>query len=342
MIRHRNKVRFKSKFELKRMSKVKKLNTELEQLNSRLSQLESELAHIDLNRVLQLKDHTIDRVVNRVVKIGNDRKAREREKDAIEKFFSNVSPSSLLRLQAKSFGHKLLFGSKYVIAKHMRRNFDTRQSIEKFFITKQKINSDNIEKQRLQRKLEEVKQIGYGGFLSSKPSKREYEQQISEINAGLSNLSHDVSQSFIRDEEFLLSLCKISHKNYDEVRAIDARITSIKKELNEIKKQESYDLKMAKAAAFDDEARQQARGLKSKIIKQEYCPYCSKKIIGKSHLDHIHPLSKGGLNVAENVVDCCASCNLKKSDKGVFQFCKEQGFNYEKVCNRLLLLGKHI
>ena len=34
--------------------------------------------------------------------------------------------------------------------------------------------------------------------------------------------------------------------------------------------------------------------------------------------------------------------NLKKADKGVFQFCREQGFNYEKVCDRLLVLGKHI
>lgn len=34
----------------------------------------------------------------------------------------------------------------------------------------------------------------------------------------------------------------------------------------------------------------------------------------KVHLDHIYPISKGGIHSITNVVWSCASCNLRKSD----------------------------
>lgn len=324
------------------MSKIQNLNIELDKLYLNLSHIEAKFDHIDFNRVQQLKPHVIERSINRIVKIGNDRKIRERDRVAIDKFFANISSANLIRLKGKVFGNKLIYGNAYLLSHPKKHYFDTSQNIEDFFITRDKIYRDNIRKQKLQSELDDINRIGYGGFLSSKPSKREFDHKIYKIKNELIEVTHNVSQSFIRDEEFLLSLCKISHEHYDEVRKIDAKISSIKSQITELRKQETYSLKMAKAAAFDDEARQQAKGFKSKIEKQDKCPYCSKMIAINSHLDHIHPLSKGGLNVAENLVDCCADCNLKKSDKGVFQFCKEQGFNYEDVCNRLLKMGKHI
>lgn len=325
-------------------SKIENLNIELESLNMRLYNIEASFNHVNLNQVQQLKPHVITRVLNTVYTgyPAKQRESRARDENAIEKFFSNLTTSNLLRMKNQSFGKRLFFGISYSVARFNGRTFNTDQSIEKFFLTKEKINADDLEKRKLQKALKNIHQIGYGGFLSSKPSKKEYENKISSIELDIRNLTHTVSQSFIRDEEFLLNLCKISHKFHNEVCAIDTKISSIVKQLRELRKQETHSLKMAKAAVFDDEARQQFRTIKPKIDKQDYCPYCSKKIIGTSHLDHIHPLSKGGLNVTENLVDCCADCNLKKSDKGVFQFCKEQGYDYEQVCNRLLILGKHI
>lgn len=46
------------------------------------------------------------------------------------------------------------------------------------------------------------------------------------------------------------------------------------------------------------------------------CEYCGKESKDRSpyHIDHIKPLSKGGLTVEENLQILCRSCNLKKSD----------------------------
>ena len=323
------------------MSKIQNLNAELERLNRRLSQIEACYDDVDLNRVLELKQHVLDRATGKKI-LSNRFRGRSRHKKDIEDFFSRLSPSNLVRLKSKSFGNVLIFGNDYIRAQLERRRFDTNQSIEPFFLTKEKIHKDEIKKRKLMKDLETIHQNGYGGFFSSRPSKAEYEKKVMYLERGIKELTHNVPQSYIHNEEFLLSLCKISHTFHNEVREIDAKISSIKKELNDLKKQEALSLKMAKAAAFDDEARQQARSIKSKITTQEFCPYCSRKVTETLHLDHIHPLSKGGLNVTENLVYCCANCNLKKSDKGVFQFCKEQGFDYEKVCNRLLMMGKHV
>ena len=43
------------------------------------------------------------------------------------------------------------------------------------------------------------------------------------------------------------------------------------------------------------------------------CYWCGKR--RKPTLDHVIPLSKGGLHVAENVVVSCLSCNSKKQAK---------------------------
>ena len=43
------------------------------------------------------------------------------------------------------------------------------------------------------------------------------------------------------------------------------------------------------------------------------CQYCG--ATGKLTLDHVHPRSRGGTSVWENVVACCAPCNLRKGDR---------------------------
>lgn len=51
------------------------------------------------------------------------------------------------------------------------------------------------------------------------------------------------------------------------------------------------------------------------IVRQHKnrCHYCGKKRV--LTLDHVIPLSKGGLHVIENIVPACRSCNSKKKDK---------------------------
>lgn len=51
------------------------------------------------------------------------------------------------------------------------------------------------------------------------------------------------------------------------------------------------------------------------------CHYCGENIKPKTwNLDHVHPLSKGGLNKASNIIPSCRTCNLMKSNLGIDKF----------------------
>ena len=56
------------------------------------------------------------------------------------------------------------------------------------------------------------------------------------------------------------------------------------------------------------------------------CYWCESTIEReKTHLDHYIPLVRKGPNIPENLVICCADCNLRKSSKDPLQFAKEIG-----------------
>jgi len=57
-------------------------------------------------------------------------------------------------------------------------------------------------------------------------------------------------------------------------------------------------------------------------VKDEYggyCPYCNQKI-DDGHIDHIVPVIKGGTNDRDNLVYCCATCNMSKGSKSLLEF----------------------
>jgi len=99
---------------------------------------------------------------------------------------------------------------------------------------------------------------------------------------------------------------------------------------------------LAKGAAADNKSRQRVASLKSLVKKTKECPYCGSDLGGDPHLDHIYPVTKGGLSIVENLVWCCSTCNGLKSDKGLMQFLKEQGLPIEQTLTRLHSLGKHV
>ena len=53
------------------------------------------------------------------------------------------------------------------------------------------------------------------------------------------------------------------------------------------------------------------------------CIYCGKP---SESIDHILPRSKGGLNLTENCVPACLSCNGDKSDENVFDWYRKKKF----------------
>ncbi|MEK7761486.1 MAG: HNH endonuclease [Nitrospirota bacterium] len=98
----------------------------------------------------------------------------------------------------------------------------------------------------------------------------------------------------------------------------------------------------AKAAAADNQTRSRATSLKRLVKKTKDCPYCGADLDANPHLDHIYPVSKGGLSIVVNLVWCCSTCNGLKTDKGLMQFLKERGVSIDEALSRLHSLGKHV
>ena len=98
----------------------------------------------------------------------------------------------------------------------------------------------------------------------------------------------------------------------------------------------------AKAAAADNHTRRRAKSIKPQVEKTSDCPYCGCDLGATPHLDHIYPVSKGGLSIVENLVWCCAKCNSIKTNIGLTQFLRIQGLPIEPILSRLHSLGKHV
>jgi 5-methylcytosine-specific restriction endonuclease McrA len=99
---------------------------------------------------------------------------------------------------------------------------------------------------------------------------------------------------------------------------------------------------LAKGAAADNKIRKRVTNLKVVVKKTKDCPYCGGDLGVEPHLDHIYPVTKGGLSIVENLIWCCSTCNGLKSDKGLMQFLKEQGLPIEQTLTRLHSIGKHV
>lgn len=148
----------------------------------------------------------------------------------------------------------------------------------------------------------------------------------------------------------------------------DFNINIVKNVLErKIEKRTKYELVQALAAAHQNETRSLAEQIKKDLHIQmkilNVCPYCEKpfgqvvpanspqeplfdqtegdeiKYIN-AHADHIYPVSKGGLSTRKNMVYICSTCNMKKSDKTLREFIKENNLDRDKIEKNLELLKK--
>jgi hypothetical protein len=58
-------------------------------------------------------------------------------------------------------------------------------------------------------------------------------------------------------------------------------------------------------------------------VTQGRCFYCGDR---SESIDHVHPLSRGGLSVTENCVPACLACNGQKGDADAFDWYRRQRF----------------
>ncbi len=68
--------------------------------------------------------------------------------------------------------------------------------------------------------------------------------------------------------------------------------------------------------------------------RNKYCVYCNNYLIDS--IDHVIPLSKGGLTTKNNLIGCCNHCNSSKLNQGFFEwiekpYCKMREINLNSV-----------
>jgi 5-methylcytosine-specific restriction endonuclease McrA len=121
--------------------------------------------------------------------------------------------------------------------------------------------------------------------------------------------------------------------------------TEIDRKIQDEKNQkEEVNTLRARIVEKDKSARKLAkkyRNFDHQIKKLRVCPYCGDNLYeSHSHLDHIYPLSKGGLSNKSNLVFICQTCNQNKSNLTLRNFIKKMKFDESVVYDRLEKLGK--
>jgi hypothetical protein len=98
-------------------------------------------------------------------------------------------------------------------------------------------------------------------------------------------------------------------------------------------------LEAIEARAFQKE-RELAAKLRLTFKPSDQCPYCGVTLGSDPHLDHIYPVSKGGLSVSSNLIFVCLQCNQRKADKTLAAFLNSYNLNRQAVEASLKQLGK--
>ncbi len=95
------------------------------------------------------------------------------------------------------------------------------------------------------------------------------------------------------------------------------------------------------AARESGRARERAWRIKSKMrAVTDECAYCGGPLGNNPHADHIHPIAKGGLSVAANMVMVCETCNIKKGTDTLQAFIRTFSLDRDAIERRLLSQGK--
>ena len=127
----------------------------------------------------------------------------------------------------------------------------------------------------------------------------------------------------------------------DELKKEKILLDGIHNRINSIEnKKDALESLKNKAAKVSKEKRQIGKSVKNRLVKNDICPYCGKKILGDGHADHIYPVSKGGESRAKNMVMVCSECNLKKRDHTLQSFIKKHNLDRYAMERRLDMIGK--
>lgn len=128
-----------------------------------------------------------------------------------------------------------------------------------------------------------------------------------------------------------------------QIGKLKRRIYSLEDELKESRRFErAHGKTLAITARAKSDTRARVDKMRQLVERTSNCPYCGLALGSNAHLDHIHPVSCGGLSVLDNLVWACDRCNGLKSDRTVMEFCELAKLDFLAVASRLKALGKRI
>lgn len=137
----------------------------------------------------------------------------------------------------------------------------------------------------------------------------------------------------------------------DEIERIIKALPEIKKRIKIREKPAKLRVqireKSSKLASYENSSRKIGRSVAKKLTKEAIyplkCPYCQKPTEKtQTHVDHINPISNGGLSIEKNMILVCQDCNLRKSDDSLRVFCRNNALNYDDICDRLEKADKRV
>lgn len=214
--------------------------------------------------------------------------------------------------------------------------------------------------------------INKGWIFSSKDMKKEVADKINDLGQTYQLLSHKVNSTefddikkIIGELRFIDSLIaeyskrinrflreeksEAKKKERDEKKLILEQKKLDAGLLREQKRKEKEEKKQAELNTYKNKVQQKEKEKRKTLKKMKptlkhlgYCPYCFESFSADSvtHVDHIYPLSKGGLESAKNLVVVCSTCNLNKGKLTLNSFIKKFNLNRDAIEKELDLLGK--
>lgn len=125
-------------------------------------------------------------------------------------------------------------------------------------------------------------------------------------------------------------------KNSNKVKAQSKALYESNKEQRIKQIQEWRDKNPEKIKIYTAKKNNNRRAASSGKISQERvaflleaqrgkCANCKEKLMGRYHVDHIRPLSRGGENADSNIEILCPSCNQRKHAKDPIDWARENG-----------------
>lgn len=162
--------------------------------------------------------------------------------------------------------------------------------------------------------------LDYEAYISSMKQKYANKKyRLRQIEKSYSSLNDNIRIHVLREQTRYQqqNYVRTAYKVDMEVDVVDIRLSELREIYYQLRK---LNFELTRSEAFNkDQRKLMTAELRRKVkIRDNFtCQCCGKYMPDEVglHIDHIVPVSKGGLSITDNLQVLCDKCNLKKRDK---------------------------